>query len=370
MWAAVYLYLFVSALFLSLLLTPLARRAALRAGMVDVPGARKAHRRPTPLLGGLAIFAAVALVILLNAALAFLASRGGPLAARVPAGLSPYLAGALSAFPRLAAILLGGLIVLLLGIRDDAVDLPPGRKLLGQLFVAVSIAALGVRITLFIPSAFVGAVVTVAWIVVVVNSFNLLDNMDGLCAGVALIASALMGGISALNGNCFIASLFAVLAGALLGFLRYNFPPASIFMGDAGSMCIGYLIAVLSVMQTWYRPAEAGPLAVAMPLVILAVPLYDTLSVVGIRLSRGESIFRADRRHFSHRLVKLGMSARGAVLFVWLVSLCTGLSAFFLPRVGWRGGAVVFVQVAMVVSVIAILEYFGAGKNGNRHEGG
>ncbi len=369
MWAAVYLYLFVSALFLSLLLTPLARRAALRAGMVDVPGARKAHRRPTPLLGGLAIFAAVALVILLNAALAFLASRGGPLAARVPAGLSPYLAGALSAFPRLAAILLGGLIVLLLGIRDDAVDLPPGRKLLGQLFVAVSMAALGVRITLFIPSAFVGAVVTVAWIVVVVNSFNLLDNMDGLCAGVALIASALMGGISALNGNCFIASLFAVLAGALLGFLRYNFPRLDLHGGrgehvhrlpDRRAERDADLVPARRG-----RPARRGD-AARHP---RRPPLRHPVGRRHPSLARGE--------HLPGRpppLLAPPRQARderaGAVLFVWLVSLCTGLSAFFLPRVGWRGGAVVFVQVAMVVSVIAILEYFGAGKNGNRHEGG
>lgn len=364
MWTAIYLYLFALTLALSLLLTPLARTVAIRSGLVDVPGARKAHRAPTPLLGGLAIYGAVALAILLNMGLVCIASGGGALAAWLPAAVFPYLAGALAVFPRLAVILLGGLVILLIGLRDDAVDLPPRVKLLGQLFVAFGLVALGVRITLFVPSALFSALITVAWVVVVTNSFNLLDNMDGLCAGTALIVSLLMGGISAMSGNYFIASLFAVLAGALLGFLRYNFHPASIFMGDAGSMFIGYFIAVLSVMQTWYRHAATGSLAVAMPLVILAVPLYDTLSVVVLRVSRGQSIFRADRRHFSHRLVKLGMSARGAVLFVWLVALCTGLSAAFLPRVGWRGGAVVFTQVALVVSVIAILEYFGAKQNG------
>lgn len=364
MWAWVYGYLCALSVALGLFLTPLARRAAVLAGMVDVPGVRKAHREPTPLLGGFAIYGAVALTILLNSGFAYLASGGGPLAAWVPAGLSPHLAGALAVFPRLAVVLLGGLVILLIGLWDDAVDLPPRVKLLGQLLVAVGLVALDVRITLFVPSYAFSALVTVAWIMVITNSFNLLDNMDGLCAGVALIVSVLMGGISALGGNYFIASLFAILAGALLAFLRYNFHPARIFMGDAGAMFIGYFIAVLSVMQTWYRHAATGSLAVAMPLVILAVPIYDTLSVVVIRIARRQSIFRADRRHFSHRLTNLGMTTRGAVCFLYLVTLCTGLSAAFLPRVGWRGGAVVFAQVALVVSVIAVLEYYGGRKSG------
>lgn len=364
MWWIVFGCLFALSLALSLLLTPLARRLAVRVGLVDVPDARKAHRGATPLLGGASIYAAVALTVLASALLARLASAGGPLNACVGGGLSPYLAGALAVAPRLAVILLGGLVIFLVGLWDDAVDLPPRVKFLGQVLVAIGLVALDVRITLFVPSYAFSAAVTVAWVVVIVNSFNLLDNMDGLCAGVALIVSALMGGISALSGNYFIASAFAILAGALLGFLRYNFNPASIFMGDAGSMFIGYYIAVMSVMQTWYRHSVTGSLAVAMPLVILAVPIYDTLSVIVIRVSRGQSIFRADRRHFSHRLANLGMSVRGAVLFVCLVTLCTGLSAAFLPRVGWKGGIVVFVQTGLIVSVIAVLEYFGSKRNG------
>lgn len=364
MWWLVHGYLFALSFALSLLLTPLARRIAVRAGLVDVPGARKAHRGPTPLLGGAAICGTVSLAILLNAALALLASGGGPLRACLPSGLSPYLAGALDVAPKLGVILLGGLVVFLLGLWDDAVDLPPRVKLLGQALVAVGLVALDVRITIFVPSYPFSVLATVAWIVLVVNSFNLLDNMDGLCAGVALIVSALMGGVSALSGNYFIASAFAILAGALLAFLFFNFHPARIFLGDAGAMFVGYYIAVMSVMQTWYRHSVTGSLAVAMPLVILAVPIYDTLSVIFIRVSRGQSIFRADRRHFSHRIENLGMSVRGAVLFVYLVTLCTGLSAAFLPRVGWMGGLVVFVQVGLIVSVIAVLEYFGSKRNG------
>jgi UDP-GlcNAc:undecaprenyl-phosphate GlcNAc-1-phosphate transferase len=121
-------------------------------------------------------------------------------------------------------------------------------------------------------------------------------------------------------------------------------------------------------MQTYYNPASGGPLAVLMPLVILAVPLYDTLSVIVIRTFRGESIFKADRRHFSHRLVALGMSQRGAVCFIYLVTLCTGLSATLLPRVGWGGGVIVLAQTILIVSVIAVLEYFGGNRRGDAGE--
>jgi UDP-GlcNAc:undecaprenyl-phosphate GlcNAc-1-phosphate transferase len=255
--------------------------------------------------------------------------------------------------------MLGGVLIFLLGLWDDFADIKPRVKLLGQIMVALVIVALNVRITLFIPHFFLSTIITVLWIVVIINAFNLLDNMDGLCAGVAIIASAVFWGVSVSQGNYFIALLLALLIGALAGFLRYNFHPARIFMGDAGSMLIGYFVAVLTIMQTYYNEGKAESLAVLMPLVILAVPLYDTASVVLIRIVRGESIFKADRRHFSHRLVDLGMTQWGAVLFIYLVTLCTGLSATLLRRVGWMGGTVILVQTFFIVLIIALLEYYG-----------
>ncbi|MCX6339995.1 MAG: MraY family glycosyltransferase [Candidatus Aureabacteria bacterium] len=362
MWIVVYCYVFVLALALSLVLTPIARRIAGRAGMLDLPGGRKPHQRPIPLFGGAAIFTSVAIALLVNSALVFLVSRCAARASLIPSSLAAYLSGARSVFPKLAVILIGGFTIFCIGIWDDVTDLKPRVKLLGQLLVAISLVCLDIRVTLFMPNYYLSAAVTIAWIVVITNAFNLLDNMDGLCAGVALVASAVFLGISTSRGQYFISVMLLVFAGSLLGFLRYNFHPATIFMGDAGSMFIGYFIAVMTVIQTYYSPAEGGPLAVLMPLVILAVPLYDTLSVVAIRISRGESIFTADRRHFSHRLVTLGMSQRGAVCFIYLVTLATGLSALLLPRVGWGGGMIVFAQTILIVSVIAILEYFGRGK--------
>jgi UDP-GlcNAc:undecaprenyl-phosphate GlcNAc-1-phosphate transferase len=365
MWIVVYLYVFALALALSLALTPIARGIAGRTNMLDVPGGRKPHQRPIPLFGGVAIFAATAGALLLNAALVFLAPRCAWLSALIPTSLAEYLPGARTVFPRLAAILLGGFTIFCIGLWDDATDLKPSVKLLGQIMVAIGLVCLGVRATVFIQSYFVSAAITVVWIVAIVNAFNLLDNMDGLCAGVALVATSVFLGISIFRGQYFISVMLLVFAGGLLGFLRYNFHPATIFMGDAGSMFIGYFVAVMTVMQTYYGPDDGGALAVFMPLVILAVPLYDTLSVIAIRVTHGESIFKADRRHFSHRLVALGMSERGAVCFIYLVTLATGLSALLLPKVGWGGGMIVFGQTILIVSVIAVLEYFGGKRDRN-----
>jgi UDP-GlcNAc:undecaprenyl-phosphate GlcNAc-1-phosphate transferase len=362
MWIVVFLYVFVLALVFSLALTPVARGIAGRTNMLDVPGGRKPHQRPIPLFGGAAIFAATAVPILLNAALVFLASRCMGISSLIPTSLAAYLPGARTVFPKLAAILLGGFAIFCIGLWDDMTDLKPIIKLLGQVMVAVGLVCLDVRATLFIPNYFLSAVVTIVWIVAIVNAFNLLDNMDGLCAGVALVASSVFLGISIFRGQYFISIMLLVFIGSLLGFLRYNFKPATIFMGDAGSMFIGYFVAVMTIMQTYYGPDNGGALAVFMPLVILAVPLYDTLSVIAIRISHGESIFKADRRHFSHRLVALGMSERGSVCFIYLVTLATGLSALLLPRVGWGGGMIVFAQTILIVSVIAVLEYFGGKK--------
>jgi UDP-GlcNAc:undecaprenyl-phosphate GlcNAc-1-phosphate transferase len=368
MWLVVYGYMFCAACALALLLTPIAVRVAERRGIVDLPGERKLQRGAVPLLGGAAICTSVVAILLANCAIAALAARS-PVAIRlIPQTIAAHLGGALSVFPQLMVILLGGVMMFLLGLWDDLSDLPPRVKLLGQILVALSLISLDVRVTVFVPSYLFSAAVTVAWVVVITNAFNLLDNMDGLCAGVALIATAVFWSISACRGNYFIAVMLAVFGGSLLGFLRYNAHPATIFMGDAGSMFIGYFLAVLTIMQTYYNPASGGPLAVLMPLVILAVPLYDTLSVIVIRTFRGESIFKADRRHFSHRLVALGMSQRGAVCFIYLVTLCTGLSATLLPRVGWGGGVIVLAQTILIVSVIAVLEYFGGNRRGDAGE--
>jgi UDP-GlcNAc:undecaprenyl-phosphate GlcNAc-1-phosphate transferase len=366
MWYLVYLYIFCLSLLLSLLLVRFFSKLAVTWGFFDIPSERKIHDRPVPLLGGAAILSSVVVTLLINVVLVLLASRSHELTSLIPESLAVYIRGVLSVLPRLGVIMLGGVIIFLIGLWDDRSDISARVKLLGQILVALVLVFLNIRITFFIPSFIFSLVITVIWMVVIINAFNLLDNMDGLCAGVAVIASVVFWSISARQGHYFIAVLLAVFIGSLFGFLRYNFYPAKIFMGDAGSMFVGYFIAVLTIMQTFYHPGQAESIAVLMPLVILAVPLYDTLSVVVIRISNGESIFKADKRHFSHRMLNLGMSGRGAVCFVYLVTLCTGLSAMLLPLVGWRGGSIILVQTVLIISVVAVLEYFG-GKRKNHN---
>jgi UDP-GlcNAc:undecaprenyl-phosphate GlcNAc-1-phosphate transferase len=198
---------------------------------------------------------------------------------------------------------------------------------------------------------------TVLWIVVITNAFNFLDNMDGLSAGVAAIASAIFALAAADAGQVFVPALAWIVVGALLGFLCFNFSPATIIMGDAGSLVVGFLLSVVTILTTYYDPArDLTPLGVVVPLMVLAVPLYDVISVVTHRLRLGESPFRGDRRHFSHRLVKGGMTPRGAVLTIYLATAATGLPAIILSRVDWFGAGLLFGQCLCVVVMIALLE--------------
>jgi UDP-GlcNAc:undecaprenyl-phosphate GlcNAc-1-phosphate transferase len=202
--------------------------------------------------------------------------------------------------------------------------------------------------------------VTVIWIAAITNAFNFLDNMDGLSAGVAAVCATAFLITTILIGQWFVAATLALLLGSTLGFLCWNFPPARIFMGDSGSLVIGFILGVLTVRTTFLPPGEnfgAGWYSIFAPLIVLAVPLYDLLVVSLIRLSRGHSPFRGDTNHFSHRLVARGMSRRTAVLCIYVVTAATSTSAIVLP---WtRSGlaaVLIFSQTMLVLALVALLE--------------
>jgi UDP-GlcNAc:undecaprenyl-phosphate GlcNAc-1-phosphate transferase len=212
--------------------------------------------------------------------------------------------------------------------------------------------------------------ISVLWIVGLVNSFNMLDNMDGLAAGVGAIAAAILGAIMLLTpeaashqGQLFLAGLFFLLAGSLAGFLAHNRPPARIFMGDAGSYFVGYLLGVLTILGS-YSSGGLPRHAVLAPLCVLAVPLYDTASVVCIRLRAGRSVFEGDTNHFSHRLVALGLSKAQAVLTIYLTSAACGLAALVLNQVDGFGAAMIVSAIVCLLAVIAILEVTARRKMG------
>ena len=350
-----------SAFLISAVTVPFIRRWSLRAGFVDHPDQRKVHAAPMPLGGGVGIFLGVLLPTAAGT-LAALAFRRGGLPNWVPDLLAQHLGGIVRVAPRLALVMGGGLVLVVMGLIDDRRGLPAGLRLAVQMAVAFVLWLAGLRITVFLGSSLLSALVTVLWITVVTNAFNFLDNMDGLSAGVAAITGAIFLAVAAAAGQFFVSALLLCLVGSLLGFLLYNFPPARIFMGDAGSTFIGYLLGVLTTVLTFYTGGGAL-FRVLAPLVILALPLYDLTSVVLIRLSEGRSPFKPDKRHFSHRLVALGLTPRQAVLTIYLVTFSLGVSATLLFTVSTAGAVTIFVQVLVMIAVIWILERAGGRRN-------
>ncbi|HYF50726.1 MAG TPA: MraY family glycosyltransferase, partial [Planctomycetota bacterium] len=247
----------------------------------------------------------------------------------------------------------------LLGLIDDKRRLSPYQKLSGQIVLAIIAVAGGVRVTAFIGDTLPMQIASVLWIVLITNSFNLLDNMDGLCAGVAAIGSALLALVAMEAGQWNLAMVLGALSGACIGFLRYNRTPASIFLGDAGSLFCGYMMACATVLATYYEPGRPSHLAIGIPLLIVAIPLYDTCSVIYIRLKGKRPIMRGDTSHFSHRLVDLGMSRRTAVTAIHLACLAIGLPATVLGRLSQSHGLLIVGQALLVLTLIAMLEHAG-----------
>jgi len=348
-----------------LVVMPLARKLATVIGMIDVPGERKIHAEPIPYGGGIAVL--LACVLTVGAGLAgvwAVQTHGvGWLPDSVVRMLEEHVAGALGRAKMLIAIFVGGLMVAGLGLADDLKSVSYRLKFSVEILAALILVFSGVKLTVFIDNAAVSTVVTVVWVVAVTNAFNLLDNMDGLSAGVAVIAGVLLLAVAIQTHQVFVAALVLSLMGALLAFLIFNFPPASVFMGDAGSLFVGFMMASLTTVASYYEYHDGrGAFSVVMPLLILGVPIYDTASVIVIRLKNGTPLFEGDTNHFSHRLVALGMTRRQAVLTIYLTTLAIGLAAILLPVLPLWGAIAVGIQAATIVAVIVLLEIAGRKK--------
>lgn len=323
---------FAGALALSLLLTPAAGRLAFRFGVLDRPDRKlKTHGRVTPYLGGLAIFVAtVAAVVGVK-----LAAGEGPWAGRIR-GVVGMLAGAT--------------VVFALGLRDDVKPLRPHPKLAVQALAALIPIGLGVHIK-FIENPWGAVPLTLLWLVGVTNAFNLLDIMDGLCAGLAVVAAGWFWVISAQNGRFNDAVTAAALAGAALGFLRYNRPPARIFMGDAGSLFIGYLLASMAIGQGYSLNTNLGVVA---PLLILGVPIFETMFVMTIRWMQGKPAMQGSPDHVPLRLVRLGWTRPGATRLLWAAGAVLGGAAYAVTQVNWERALLITGAAAFVALIAAI----------------
>ncbi len=344
-------------------------RASGRRGWVDVGGgeAHKPVGRVVPNVGGVGVFWGV----FGPAALGLLALWLVP-ASAWPAAVGEHVPGA-RRISVAAGVLLASLALLHgLGLVDDRKALGPWLKLAVMLGLAVLLATVGQTRLLEMldthgaPGYAASAALTAVWVVLVMNAFNFLDNMDGLSGGVAAIVCVLYGTATLVSGQFFVAALCALLLGALLAFLRFNVHPAKLFMGDGGSLVVGLLVAVVSVRTTYVNPEPGstdpgglGPAwyAVLMPLMVLAVPMYDFVSVTVIRLRDGRSPMAGDRNHFSHRLVRKGLSPRAAVAVIWLCTLATGLGGVMLGSMTRWQAMLAAGQVLAVLGLLAVLEW-------------
>jgi UDP-GlcNAc:undecaprenyl-phosphate GlcNAc-1-phosphate transferase len=326
---------FVAAALFALVLTPLVRAVALRVDAVDKPDQRRVNLVPLPRGGGVAVGAAFIAVVLaflwLNAQLAFVA---------VPTTIDT---------PTLVALLLGGALAVVFGVLDDYFDLRARWQFAAQLVLAGLAVGLGVTIEvvsnpiggdLIRLEGLVAAAFTVLWIVGMLNSINFIDGLDGLSSGVVFIAAVTLGLISlTLASQVYVAILCFALAGALLGFLRYNFHPATIFVGTSGVMFMGYTLAVLSIV---------GTAKIAVALLVLAVPIIDAFWIIVRRLAQRRSPFSPDRGHLHHRLLDVGLSHRQTVLLIY--AICIGLGGLSLLLSG-AGQVYAFLGVFVLIGL-------------------
>ena len=322
------------ALILSLLLVPGVAKLAIRIGAVDKPNARKVHTKIMPRMGGLAIYVSFFVVLFLSQSMT----------------------------QQLLGLFLGGTVLVIVGIIDDMKDIPAKVKLCGQIVAACIVVAFGVRVD-FMTNIFHGdtfflsvfsIAVTIIWIVSIINAVNLIDGLDGLAAGISIIAATTMAIVGYASGQTAMASMAMILIGATLGFLRYNFHPAKIFMGDTGSMFLGYNLAVFAVLGV---AKSFTLLSLVTPILVLAIPILDTLFAIIRRKMNHKPIFKPDKHHLHHCLLNYGFSHRDTVLIIYAVSAILALCGLIMTYLNSTQGI-------CLLAVISVVIIYGAVKIG------
>ncbi|WP_088809840.1 MULTISPECIES: glycosyltransferase family 4 protein [Listeria] len=318
---------------MGVILIPIVRKFAIWIGAVDAPRERHSHKKVTPTLGGLAIFISF--------------SIGFFLAPIDKTGFLP--------------VYIGALIIIATGIIDDIIELSPKLKLLGQLLAAFCVTVWGNVVIEFINVPFYGQLdfgwlaipISMIWIIAIINALNLIDGLDGLSSGISIIALMTIAGMALILNDAFVAPVALLLVAAVLAFLLFNFPPASIFMGDTGALFLGYMIAVLSLMGF----KNVTFISLLVPLIILGVPLSDTFFAIIRRLKKRTPISAADRSHIHHRLMALGFTERQTVLLIYCMALLFSLTGFvFSFSTTW--GSVILLAL-LLVCIEIVVEFIG-----------
>ena len=359
-----YIFVFSSTLLLSLGIMPLIIRLAVKLHIQDHPKGRKDHVKVTPLLGGLGIFVSFIVIVVGCVIGLFLFVDNGYFTTQFEF-ISNQLERLNMVLPKLISILAGATLLVIIGLIDDVkgLDFSVRLKFLIQVIAAL-VAVVGGARTSFMPTVWLNAIVSVIWIIGVCNAFNFLDNMDGLSGGIGFIASGIFFWVTASQGQFFSALIFAALAGSLLGFLKFNSYPAKVFMGDMGSLFVGYMFGTLALTSSYVVSNSSSLIPIVLPIIVLSVPIYDTMSVIIIRIREHRPIYVGDRRHLSHRLVNLGMNRQQAVIFIYLICICVGAAAGLLPYLPISGCLTVLLQAILYYTLVTILMVVGARRNG------
>ncbi|MFW6409410.1 MAG: glycosyltransferase family 4 protein [Halanaerobiales bacterium] len=316
-----YLTAFFSSLLITYVLVPVVKKAAPKIGALDLPDERRLNTEAIPNIGGLAIYLGFMVAVLLTAE------------------ISPVFKG----------IMFGGTFILFVGFVDDLYEISPFWKLMGQIIAAIILILYGVQIE-FITNPMGGLLylgywsvpITILWVVSITNTLNLIDGLDGLATGITVIAVFTLFFVSLQEGQPNSAILALSLAGAAFGFLKYNFPPAELFMGDSGAMFMGFVLAAISIAGAL---KSAATVTLVVPLLALGVPIFDTLFAIIRRLYNGKPIGKADQGHIHHRLLALGWSQEEAVLIVYVISFLLGLTALAINGTSFGNSLVLIIVV-------------------------
>lgn len=322
---------FIISTALSLSITPIVKRIAIRVGAIDIPkDERRVHKKPMPLMGGLALYISIVITSLIF----------------------------LPIDKTLISILIGGSIICISGIIDDIREISPRMKLIFQIAAAIVLILGDVKIDAItnpftrtnklIELGILSIPITIFWVVGITNTLNLIDGLDGLAAGVALIASLSFLFVAGKFNYVPVMIISSVIAGACLGFLPYNFNPAKIFMGDTGALFLGFMLASLSIEGVMKSVAT---IAVVVPIIILGVPIFDTTFAIFRRLLNGKSIAEADKGHLHHRLLQMGYSQKKTVLILYFISAIFGLCAVLIAKINSKRA----VTISIIIFIITIL---------------
>ena len=296
--------------------TPLARQIAFKVKLLDHPNFKKSHAHPTPLMGGLSMFLAFFTAVLFTT------------------DINNYAYG----------ILTGSVILLVIGMIDDKLGMMPRLKLTAQILVALIAYKAGIRVITF-EDYYISMFFTVFWIVGITNAFNLLDNLNGLSSGIAGISALFFGVMAIMDSQVYIAVLSFAMAGACFGFLKHNFPKANIFMGDSGSMFLGFTLACIAILGSW--ETDKISLSLSLPVLILGYPIFDTTLVTFLRIKERRPVFIGGKDHSSHILASLAFKKKKAVLLIYAICILLGLSAFLVSTLPLAAAITVFVITAL-----------------------